>query len=104
MTPFHWLDSATVSIAATNSGSDRAALLRMPTGETQVRVYNAGASVIFIKKGIDASVTATATDMPIAPGAIEVLTLTNNPTAPITHVAAYCATTGTLYITTGRGA
>lgn len=102
--PFHWLDGATVSIAATSAGSDRAALAKMPTGRTQIRLYNAGTATVFIRKGTDATVTAGATDFPIAPGSIEVLTLANRDAAPITHIAAYCASTATLYITTGEGA
>jgi hypothetical protein len=102
--PFHWLEGATVSIAAAQAGTDRVALTKMPTGHAQIRVYNASTSAIFIRKGTDATVTAALTDMPIAPGATEVLTLANNPSSPITHIAAISASgTNTLYITTGSG-
>ena len=89
MKPFHWLDDATVKITATTAGSDRARLLRVPTGDFQVEVYNSGAVAAFIRKGADASVTASPStpDKPIAPGATEVLTITNKPSGPITHIA-----------------
>ncbi|HEY8003840.1 MAG TPA: hypothetical protein VIE16_06400 [Phenylobacterium sp.] len=105
-TPFSWLEDATVKIAATTSGSDRARLLKMPTGSVQLEFFNAGAVPVFIRKGADATVTASASnpDKPIAPGAMEVLTVVNTPSAPITHVAAVTASgTADLYVTTGTG-
>jgi len=105
-TPFHWLEDATVKIAATTAGSDRAKLLKMPSGAVQLEFFNAGAVPVFIRKGADATVTASASnpDKPIAAGAMEVLTVINSPNAPITHVAAVTASgTADLYITTGAG-
>ena len=102
--PFHWLEDATVDLAVTQT-SGAAKLLRMPTGPTQVRVANSGAKVARIRKGVSASVTALATDMPILPGSVEVLTVLNDEKAPITHIAAICASgeTTTLSFTTGAG-
>lgn len=103
--PFHWLEAATVTISA-SAVNAVGALLKMPTGQTQIRVYNKGPNVAFIRKGTDSSATAVAaTDLPIGPGVTEILTLSNLPASPITHVAAICAAaeTATVYITTGAG-
>jgi len=101
--PFHWLESATVKIDASTTSAN-AALLKMPTGITQIRLYNSGSVPVFIRKGTDSTVTGLISDMPIAPGSVEVLTLNNNPTAPITHVAAITASgTASLYVTVGQG-
>ena len=104
--PFSWLEDATVKITATTSGSDRARLLKMPTGSVQLEFFNAGAVPVFIRKGSDATVTASANnpDKPIAPGAMEVLTVINTPSSPVTHVAAVTLSgSADLYITTGAG-
>lgn len=106
MDPFHWIEDATVKITATTGGADRAALKKMPTGKVQVEIYNSGTVVVFIRKGIDATVTASSSnpDKPIAPGAMEVLTLNNSPSAPITHIAVVAASgTADVYITVGAG-
>lgn len=106
MDPFHWLEDATVKIAATTSGTDRAALKRTPTGRVQIEIYNSGAVPVFIRKGSDATVTASASnpDKPIGPGVTEVLTLINRPAAPVTHIAAVTASgTADVYITVGAG-
>ena len=101
--PFHWLENATVSIAATTSSAN-VKLLRPPTGSFQLRVFNSGTTPIAIRKGVDNTVAALVTDMPIAPGATEVLTLNNSETAPITHIAAIALSgAGTIYFTTGAG-
>lgn len=100
---FHWLDDGTTKISATTSSAN-GALKRMPTGVTQLRVYNAGTTLAFIRKGTDSTVFAAATDLPIAPGELEVLTLQNNPASPITHIAAIFATgSGDVYVTVGSG-
>lgn len=102
--PFHWQDGATVTITAGTTGTDRGALLKMPTGKTQIRIYNAGTTTVFMKKGTDATVTAALTDFPVAAGAVEVLTLTNLVASPVSHFAAIVASgSATLYITTGQG-
>lgn len=104
MDPFHWLDGATVTVSVTTVSSDNA-LLKVPSGRTQLRFYNAGAVPVFIRRG-NSGVAATATiaDMPIAPGATEVLTVSNIPSAPVTSIGAITgSSTATLYITTGAG-
>lgn len=106
MDPFHWLDDSTVKITATTAGTDRAALKRMPTGRVQIRIHNAGTGLVFIRKGTDATVTASAStpDLPVPAGELEVLTLSNNSSAPVTHIAAVAATgSSDVYITVGQG-
>lgn len=105
MTPFHWLEDATIKISATTTSANQA-LKRMPTGKAQIRVYNAGTTLAFIRKGTDSNVAASASnpDLPIAPGAIEVLTLNNRERTPITHIAAVFASgSGDVYVTVGDG-
>jgi FtsP/CotA-like multicopper oxidase with cupredoxin domain len=104
MEPFHWLDGATVVANATTSSTDYP-LLKVPTGRTQLRFYNAGAVPVFIRKGSGGvAATATVTDLPIAPGSIEVLSVVNSPNAPITSIGTITASgSATLYITTGVG-
>lgn len=104
---FHWLDGTTVAISATTSSSDNPLTPagKIPTGKFQLRFYNAGAVAVFIKKGVNGvAATATTADLPIAPGATEVLTVSNNPSSPITSMAAITASsTATLYMTIGAG-
>jgi hypothetical protein len=103
MAPFHWLDSSTVSIT-TGNVSANVALLKLPTADFQIRVYTSCATPVFIRKGQDATVTATATDLPIAPASVEVLTLRNLPAAPVTYLAMISPTGScTVYFTTGAG-
>lgn len=102
--PFHWLEDSTVSITTANTSAP-VALKRMPSGITQIRIMTACATTIFIRKGTSASTTAVAaTDLPVAPGSVEVLTLLNNETAPITHIAMISPSGScTVYFTTGQG-
>jgi len=103
MDPFHWIDGATASIT-TGNASANVALLKMPSGKTQVRIVSTCATVEFVRKGADNTVTAAATDFPVAPNSVEVLTLENLPTAPVTYLAMISpAGSCTLYITTGLG-
>lgn len=67
------------------------------TSTYNVRIYNAGTVAAFINWG-DGTVTAATTDMPIAPGATEVLSLQGSNIAAIT-----ASGTATLYITEGSG-
>lgn len=102
--PFHWLEGATTTISATGTSSDNA-LLKVPTGKFQLRFYNSGTVTVFIRKGSNGvAAVATAADLPIAPGSVEVLTVNNNPSAPITSIGAITAgTAATLYVTVGAG-
>lgn len=101
--PFHWLEGATVSIT-TGNVSANVALLKQPTGEFQIRLYTSCATPVFIRKGTDSTASASATDLPIAAGSVEVLTLRNNPTAPVTYMAMISPSGScTIYFTTGEG-
>ena len=64
-----------------------------------IRVYNAGPSLCFIRKG-RGSTTATTSNMPVPPGIVEVFGTNKADT-----VAAICASglTTTLYVTQGTG-
>ena len=102
MKPFTPAPGATASISATTT-SARAAILQRPTGAHQLRLFNPGPSTVFWTYG-DGAVTAATTDVPLPAGAIEVVTLSNPASAPVTHVAAITASgTATLYVTTGQG-
>jgi hypothetical protein len=83
---FHWLEDSTVSIT-TGATSANVALKRVPSGATQVRLYSSCATDVFIRKGVDGAVQASATDLPEAPGSVEVLTLNDNPASPIAYIA-----------------
>ena len=102
--PFVANDASTVTISATSSTSTTA-LTSPAKGLFQVRLYNAGTKVVFVRFGTSGSVVAAITDIPIPPGALEVMSLEGNTSAPITHIAAICAATETttLYVTTGIG-
>lgn len=94
MQPFR-AGSGTVNIAAgTTSGRVQ---ITSSTGLGEYRVYNSGASTVFIKEG-DGTVTATTSDLPIPAGAVEVLSFGS------TYIAAITATgTCTIYFTPGDG-
>jgi hypothetical protein len=101
--PFHWLDGATVSITTGNTSAN-IALAKMPTGRTQVRLASNCATWMNARKGASSGAVATTADLPIAPGEIEVLTIDNEPNAPITYMAMISpAGSCTLYVTTGSG-
>lgn len=105
--PFHWLDGSTITISATSTSSDNPLLPagKIPTGRFQLRFFNAGTVTVFIKKGASGvAATATTADMPIGPGATEVLTVSNLQASPITSIGAITTTTAaTLYVTIGAG-
>lgn len=99
---FHWLEDATSTVTATTS-SQAVAILRRPSGRFQIRIYNGHTVAIYIRKGTSI-VVATATDMPIAPGSVEVLTINNADQSTITHIGVLAASTsGPISITTGDG-
>lgn len=101
--PFHWLEDATTTIAVTSSSAN-GKLLKVPTGVFQLRVYNGSTSPVFIRKAKTASDAASATDMPIAPGAAPIFTINNTDRDPIGYLAAICpAGTGNIYATVGAG-
>ena len=86
----------TITMAVTATSSETTALRDQGN---QVRLYNAGPNVAFIRFGVTA-LTATTADMPIPAGAVEVLTK-----GGASRAAAICAGTGTatLYLTVGEG-
>lgn len=95
MTPFQGNTAATVNIDVSSS-SQR---VQIPNNNSSVRVMNNGTATVWIAFG-DVTVTAAlASAMPVPPGAIEVLRLSN---------AGYCAaiaagSTGKIYFTPGEG-
>jgi hypothetical protein len=102
MEPFHPADDATATISATTTTA-RAAIKKRPAGAFQVRVHNAAAALCFYRIG-DAAVSASAGDIPLPAGAVEVVTVDNPAADPETHVAAVLASgSGSIYVTTGVG-
>lgn len=101
--PFQPILDATAPLAATTT-TGRIALGGTPrTAAFQVRVKNAGAAEAFIRFG-DSTVAATSADMSIASGGVEVFTISNPGTRPVTHVAAITTSgTAALSFTTGQG-
>jgi hypothetical protein len=88
--------AGTVTLAATTTTSRVAIATIAAPGEW--RIYNAGAVAAFIVDGDVAVVATTATGLPIAPGAVEVLTLSG------THIAGITASgSATVYFTPGDG-
>ena len=104
MLPFAPLLSDTTKITATSvTGS---AALTLPSeggtaitpGARHVRVYNAGAVIVFLQFG-DSTVAATTAKMPIPPGAVEVFTL-----GGATYAAVITSSgTADIYFTPGMG-
>ena len=86
-------DGATITLAVTTSSAGSTAA---PTNSAQVRVYNAGPNLCFIRFG-QGTMTATTSDMPLAVGATEIFTK-----GGASGVAAICGTgTATVYVTPG---
>jgi hypothetical protein len=96
---FSPLGDATVSIAATTTTANVA--LNLPTApmSVDVRLYNSGFVPIHVRFG-NASVTATTTNMPIAPQTVEAFSISG----AATHMAAITSSgTGTIFATVGMG-
>lgn len=105
--PFHPTAGSTKTISATTVSSNVHLVIGgAGPGPVQVRVYNAGSVVVFIRQGSDTSVAATTTaDTPVAPGSVEVFTF-NIPSATndglwVAGITASGA--ATLYLTVGTG-
>jgi hypothetical protein len=96
MQPFRPVANGTLTLSATTSSSRvQVSAVAVPQ---EYRIYNAGTVAVFIEDGNSAVTANTTADVPIAPGAIEVLTLAG------THVAGITASgTATIYITPGDG-
>jgi hypothetical protein len=100
MKPFQWQDGATVQLAATAAGA-KVAFKAPLSGPIQLRIWNPGTEPVFIKRG-DAGVSAALTDLPVPPGALEILTI--NDFSSVSHIAGITASGNvTLYITPGQG-
>lgn len=94
MNPF----TAGPTVSRTVTGTTAQVALGKPTN--QVRVVSAsGGTIAFIKFGSDSTVTASVTDLPILPGAIEVFSIATTQT----NVAAIGTSGTTLYFTSGEG-
>lgn len=84
---------------AYSSATSRVALARAAIN-CSVRLFNDGAQKVFVRFGTDNTVNAALTDVPLAPGAVEVFKVQGN----MTYLAAISASgTGTLYATLGEG-
>ncbi len=96
-----FVPGSTVSLAVTTSS----ARVALPNADgkvkQQVRIYNAGSGLAFIRID-DVNGVALVTDMPIPPDMVEVLTLA--PTQTPRYLCAITASgTATLYATPGAG-
>jgi hypothetical protein len=100
--PFLPAPGKTVNI---NVGASSANVLLYPEkGPVSVRIENDGTATVWIAFG-NSSVTASATaDVPVPPGAVEVLRGINNSDQSPLYVAAIAAgATGKIYFTPGMG-
>jgi hypothetical protein len=103
MKSFSPLAGATVTLAAAATSSS-VALPGPPSGSFQVRIHNAGSATAFVRFGGAETAASAGADLPVPPGAVEVLTLDNPARDPVTHAAAITETgSATLYVTPGRG-
>ena len=98
MTP---IVGASQAISATGSSSS----ITLSTGGTQIRVYNAGTAIAYVRWGSGAQtalVTSVGTpgDLPLFPGAVEVF---NKQFSDNTFAAVTGGTACTLYVTVGNG-
>jgi hypothetical protein len=103
MNPFQPVDGSTAAMSASTSTGTRTAILKQPTGRHQLRIANIGAGVGRYKVG-DVAVQAGSTDSALPAGAVEVITVQNNPDNPQGYVSVITDSgTTTMEITTGHG-
>lgn len=96
--PFRPVAFDTTGATKTLSGSTNSSFVTL-LSQRQIRFYNAGSVPVFVRWGVGAQTAVAATDMPIAPGAIEVFSKGDADTlAGIT-----ASGTATVYITAGDG-
>jgi len=96
------VDNATVMVGVSTSWM-AGAIKGRPSGPFQLRLYNALASAVFYRVG-DSSVQATSADVPLPPGAVEIITVRNADARPDTHIAFVAASgSGSVYASTGNG-
>lgn len=93
----------TVSLSATTSSANVA--LPAPTGKlkTQLRLYNAGSVVVFVKIGQGPGLAAATSDMPLAPGVPEIVSVPDAGGATIYLAGITASSSGTVYATSGEG-
>jgi hypothetical protein len=103
MSPFIPDISSTVAAAATAATAETA-LVKVPDGSFQLRLFNLGPNTVFMNRG-PKGVVATLGGYPIPVGCVEVITCHNRPDARVESVAVICAATqtATLYCTIGTG-
>lgn len=95
--PFSALSAGSVTVAATTAS---AATALAATNRSQVLVYNAGPSMVFVEFGLSGKTAAVTTALPVPVGVIYVLSI--DPT--FTHIATITgAGTATVYVTVGAG-
>jgi hypothetical protein len=89
----------TVNIAATATSAS-VTLSDSATNSSNMRVYNAGPSTVFLRVGVAAQTASATADMPIPAGGVE-----NFYKGKADTVAAVCASggTATVYLTPGEG-
>ncbi|TAJ70707.1 MAG: hypothetical protein EPO51_16595 [Phenylobacterium sp.] len=96
------VDNATVTVSVSTS-SQPGAIKSRPTGAFQLRLHNSLAGLVFYRVG-DSGVQATAADVPLPAGAVEVITVKNSDSRPDTHIAFIAASgAGAVYASTGNG-
>ena len=104
MMSFHPNFGQTKSISATSTSGNVAFGAGLPQGEFQVRIYNAGTDLVYVRFGSDSTAVATSADLPVPSGAVEVISLANVDRSQVRYAAAICAsTTATVYFTPGHG-
>jgi len=91
----------TVSLAVTTSTGNVSLTGADGKGKRQLRLYNAGSVAVFIRIGVT-GVVAAVTDMPIPPGAVEVITL-RDASGQMFLAGITASSTATLYATVGEG-
>ena len=99
-TPFTPRAGATVSITVTGS-SQRVAIPDTQQG-VDIRIFNNDTQVVHINMG-DVTVTAATTNLPIAPGAVEVLHFPNVAGARYVAAIGTAANSKNIYFTPGSG-
>jgi len=95
-----WGHTVSINVA---SSSANVQVSGFSDNEGAMRIYNEGTATAFINVGFDNTVAAALTNLPIAPGSVEVITL-NVPNNASLYVAAIAAgATGKIYFTPGEG-
>jgi hypothetical protein len=104
-------DRGTLTVSVTSTSANNALLRAPASGVFQVRVYNVGSALVFIRFAevtvnsagvVDLATTVEATnaDIPIPPLSVSIFTVDSG----TTRIAAITASsTATLYVTTGEG-